>query len=290
MDSAPTPWGVGAHQRVRPGLHWYVLIVTAVDTPGSYVQVCLDTPPRVASLGVGVHGTASLRDVFRLPDLWQLHLYRYAAELTVDGVTHAIRPGRVSLVPPGAVVQFRYRGRSEHLYAHLELRPIGEPLTVPVMQDAGAETRMISDLLQQAVAVHPRSPARAASEVWAALWRVAELAAPVGAAAQPHAATAAAIAHIEAHLAEPLTVPGVAAAAGVSHNHLIRLIRAATGDTVVAYIRRRRMERARHLLRESTLSIPAVAASVGMGDLQAFNKACRRELGASPRAIRALGG
>jgi AraC family transcriptional regulator len=30
-----------------------------------------------------------------------------------------------------------------------------------------------------------------------------------------------------------------------------------------------------------------VAASVGIYDLQAFNKACRRELGASPRAVRA---
>lgn len=59
------------------------------------------------------------------PGGWRLHLYRYAAELTVDGVPHAIRPGRVSLVPPGAVVRYRwhYRGRSEHLYAHL--RPAG---------------------------------------------------------------------------------------------------------------------------------------------------------------------
>lgn len=84
-------------------------------------------------------------------------------------------------------------------------------------------------------------------------------------------------------------MPEVAEAVGVSHNHLIRLFRAETGGTVVAYIRRRRMEQARHLLRESTLSIPAVAASVGIGDLQAFNKACRRELGASPRTIRAGG-
>ncbi len=29
-----------------------------------------------------------------------------------------------------------------------------------------------------------------------------------------------------------------------------------------------------------------MAASVGIPDLQAFNKACRRELGASPRALR----
>ncbi|MGW9134239.1 helix-turn-helix transcriptional regulator [Streptomyces sp. NPDC055681] len=257
---------------------------------GSLVQVCLDEPPRVASVGVGVHGTGSLRDVFRLPDLWQLHLYRYAGELTVDGVVHAIRPGHVSLAPPGALVQYRYRGRSEHLYAHLELAHSGEQLTVPLMQNAGAEAPMLSGLLQQAVAVAPRSQARASAEVWAALWRVAELAAPLGAGAErAHSPVAAAVAHVEAHLAGPLSVPEVAEAAGVSHNHLIRLFRAETGGTVVAYIRRRRMEQARHLLRESTLSIPAVAASVGIGDLQAFNKACRRELGASPRAIRAGG-
>ena len=59
-----------------------------------------------------------------------------------------------------------------------------------------------------------------------------------------------------------------------------------TGMTVIAYIRRRRMTRARHLLVSSTLSIPAVAASVGISDLQAFNKLCHRELGGSPRSIR----
>lgn len=91
---------------------------------------------------------------------------------------------------------------------------------------------------------------------------------------------------IEARLAEPLTVPEIAREAGVSHNHLTRLFRAATGQTVIGYVRARRMAQARHLLRASTLSVSAVAATVGIPDLQAFNKACRRELGASPRAVR----
>ncbi|MFI6148551.1 helix-turn-helix transcriptional regulator [Streptomyces sp. NPDC051109] len=92
---------------------------------------------------------------------------------------------------------------------------------------------------------------------------------------------------IEARLGKPLTVPDIAAAAGASHNHLTRLFRAATGETVVGCIRARRMERARHFLQATTLSVPAVAASVGIPDLQAFNKACRRALGAFPRSIRA---
>ena len=250
----------------------------------------LGEPPEVAGAGVGVHGVASATDVFRLPELWQLHLYQYDAELTVDGTAHPIRPGRVSLVPPGATVRYRYRGRSEHLYAHLRIAPVGPSRTVPVVQDAGPELPLLSGLLLQAIAAAPGAPERTRSEIWTALWRIAGLTPAVVASPGPHPAVGTAIAHIEARLAAPLTVPEIARAAGISHNHLTRLFRAETGTTVVAYIRRRRLERAHHLLRASTLSIPAVAASVGIPDLQAFNKACRRELGAPPRVLRGATG
>lgn len=246
------------------------------------VELALSEPPEVANVGVGLHGTRRLHDVFRLPDLWQLHLYGYAGELTVEGVTHPIRPGHVSLVPPDVEVHFRYRGRSEHLYAHLRLPGAHERRTVPLMQDAGAQTPLLTGMMRSAM---PAVPARTAAEIWAVLWRVAHLTA-LDQEGRAHPGVAVAIAHIEANLAEPLTVPGVARVAGLSHNHLTRLFRAETGDTVVAYIRRRRLDRARHLLRESTLPVASIAAEVGIPDLQAFNKACRRELGGAPRTIR----
>ncbi|MFI6495765.1 helix-turn-helix domain-containing protein [Nonomuraea typhae] len=242
----------------------------------------LGGPPEVAAAGVGVHGVGRRRDIFRLRGLWQLHVYGYAARLTAGGVTHDIRPGHVSLIPPDETVQFFYEGRSEHLYAHLRLPAQGEPVTVPLMQDAGAGTPLLRDLLRQAITAARSTPPMAAAAVWTVLWRVARLAESAG----PHAAFGLAVAHIEANLARPLSVPEVARAAGISHNHLTRLFRAETGHTVVAHIRRRRLEQARHLLTATTLPIPAVAAAVGIPDLQAFNKACRRELGASPRALR----
>ncbi|MFF8381872.1 helix-turn-helix domain-containing protein [Streptomyces sp. NPDC015661] len=251
----------------------------------------LDGPPALAAVGIGVHGPAGHVDVFSLPDLWQLHLYGYEADLTVDGTAHAILPGRVSLVPPGCEVRYRYRGRSEHLYVHLRLSSAGTPHSIPVIQDAGAELGPLTSQLRQALDAWPNTPARAAAEVWAALWRIAQLPSPREQNTRAiHPTVAAATALIETRLAEFLTVPEIAKAVGVSHNHLTRLFRAATGKTVVAYIRARRMERARHFLRATTLSIPAVAASVGIPDLQAFNKACRRELGASPRGIRTRNG
>jgi AraC family transcriptional regulator len=245
----------------------------------------LGEPPVVANAGVGVHGVASRTDVFRLPALWQLHLYEYDAELVVDGTPHTVRPGRVSLVPPATTVRYRYQGRSQHLYAHLRIPATGPARTVPVVQDTGPELPFLSALLRQAVTAVPREPERTRAELWTALWRIAQLT-PATDRPAPHPAVNAALAYIEANLAAPLTVPDIARAAGVSHNHLTRLLRVATGTTVVGYLRRRRLDRAHHLLRASTLSIPAVAASVGIPDLQAFNKACRRELGASPRALR----
>ncbi|TWF90670.1 helix-turn-helix protein [Streptomyces brevispora] len=250
------------------------------------IPIHLSEPPRVAAVGVGVHGTTAAWDVFQLPDLWQLHLYGYEGRLTVRGAVHPIRPGHVSLVPPDTPVEFRYRGRSEHLFAHLSLPETGDPCLVPVMQDAGPHATALSELFRRAIAAAPAAPAQASAEIWAALWRVARLP-PTVSRAVPHPAVTAALSYIETHLAHPLAVPDIARVAGVSHNHLTRLFRAERGDTLVAYIRRRRLERAGHLLRESTLSIPAVAASVGIADLQAFNKVCRRELGASPRAVRA---
>lgn len=253
------------------------------------IRLHLALPPEVVNAGVGVHGVWRLRDRFRLPDLWQLHLYGYSADLTVDGTTYPVGPGFVSLTPAGVPVQFDYRGRSEHLYVHFRPQVVGEPSYVPVVQDAGTAAPVLSDMLRSAIGASPSGSARVVAEVWAALWRVAQLSAPLteGGAVAGHSAVSAAISYIEANLARVLTVPSLAAVAGVSHNHLTRLFRLETGLTVVAYIRQRRMARARHLLVSSTLSIPAVAASVGIPDLQAFNKACHRELGGAPRAVRA---
>lgn len=244
-------------------------------------NVPLDQPPFVANAGISVHGMTGLEDRFRLPELWQLHLYFYEGELELGGTVHPIRPGHVSLIPADEEVHYRYRGRSEHLYIHARLADRGEFYEVPVMQDTGASVAAFEGMLRSAITA--ATPPRANAEIWTALWRLTQLRPRAGGG---HAAVAAARAYVEQHLPAPITVPEIARAVGVSQNHLTRLVRAELGTTVVAYVRRRRLERAAHLLRESTLSIPAVAASVGIPDLQAFNKACRQEFGRSPRALR----
>jgi transcriptional regulator GlxA family with amidase domain len=91
---------------------------------------------------------------------------------------------------------------------------------------------------------------------------------------------------IECALAEPISVEELARSLDVSYGYISRLFRAETGDSVVAYIRRRRADRAEHLLRHSTMSIASIAASVGIPDLQQFNRLIHQTLGSSPRDVR----
>jgi AraC family transcriptional regulator len=249
------------------------------------VSVPLGAPPRVVNAGIGVHGVGPKPDVFVLPKLWQLHLYPYSADYFVDGEPHRIRPGCVSLVAPGTTVEYRCRAVSQHYYVHFDSDAFDETRTVPVLQPAGILRPLLAELMRDTVVSHVRGPKRASASVWTVLHRFADLAERPPA-DQRHPAVDAALAHIEAHLVEPLSVAGIARDCGISHNHLTRLFRAQVGSTVVAYIHQRRMQRAQHLLADSTLPVLSVAAACGIPDLQAFNKACRRAFGMSPRLLR----
>jgi methylphosphotriester-DNA--protein-cysteine methyltransferase len=58
---------------------------------------------------------------------------------------------------------------------------------------------------------------------------------------------------------------------------------------VSEYIRRRRADRAEHLLRSTTLPIKVIARSVGVPNLQRFNRLMNETKGAGPRIIRIAG-
>ena len=252
----------------------------------------LSEPPEVRNQGRGTHGVRGLQDVFQLPQLWSFHLYRYHAELEVDGIGYEITPGAVSLVPPACRIRYRYRGPSTHLYAHLRAGRLTTSADrsrpgsrLQVVMSPGAELPMITDLMESAIASATTRPARTRADIWLALLRLDER--PVSGVTRPaetHLTTA--MSYIESRLPEPMTVPEVAGWVGISANHLTRVFGNELQETVVGYIRRRRIDHARRLLASSTMSIPAIAASVGFTDLQAFNKACRSVTGLSPRALR----
>lgn len=79
-----------------------------------------------------------------------------------------------------------------------------------------------------------------------------------------------------------LTLDDLAATSGYSKYHFARAFTAAYGESPRAYLMRRRIERAKDLLRAANLTVTEVAAMVGFASLGTFSARFRRLVGESP--------
>ena len=95
-----------------------------------------------------------------------------------------------------------------------------------------------------------------------------------------------AVAYLEAHYREPLSVGMLADRSGYHPNYFIKRFRAEVGCTPWALLLRLRLRRARSLLTHSELSVGEIAHEVGFSDELYFSRAFRREYGLAPSAFR----
>lgn len=89
---------------------------------------------------------------------------------------------------------------------------------------------------------------------------------------------------IDARYGETLDLDALAAEAGYSKYHFARAFAAAYGETPRAYLTRRRLERAKTLLRTANLTVTEVCFAVGFGSLGSFSSLFRRVVGVTPSA------
>jgi AraC-like DNA-binding protein/predicted transcriptional regulator YdeE len=100
----------------------------------------------------------------------------------------------------------------------------------------------------------------------------------------------AAIAWIEAHLFEPMTVKSIADRAGYSPSRFSRGFTRLQGESVMSYVRGRRLEAAMgRLLKEPDLRIVDLAFDSGFDSQEAFTRAFVRAFGHPPGRLRSLG-
>ena len=93
--------------------------------------------------------------------------------------------------------------------------------------------------------------------------------------------------YIEAHLDQELTLAELAGVACLSPCHLSRSFKQVVGTGPQRYTLRRRVERAKALLRGGDASLASVAATVGFADQSHFTAAFRQEIGVTPGRFRA---
>ena len=92
---------------------------------------------------------------------------------------------------------------------------------------------------------------------------------------------------IDRGYAEPLDLDAMAGEAGYSRSHFARAFTAAYGETPRTYLTRRRIERAKTLLRTANLSVTEVCFLVGFASLGSFSARFRELVGRSPSEYRA---
>jgi len=115
--------------------------------------------------------------------------------------------------------------------------------------------------------VNPRRPARATHpEILQALRRARDL--------------------TDRDFAQPLTLDAMAAAARLSKFHFARAFASAYGETPRTYLTRRRVERAKDLLRAANLTITEICFCVGFESVGSFSARFKELVGTSPTEYR----
>lgn len=94
---------------------------------------------------------------------------------------------------------------------------------------------------------------------------------------------------MDARYAEPLDLDVMAAAAGFSRYHFAREFRVVFGETPGAYLSRRRVERAKDLLRHANLTVTEICMVVGFASLGSFSRRFAELVGCSPSEYRRRG-
>src|SRR6202165_3231011 len=92
---------------------------------------------------------------------------------------------------------------------------------------------------------------------------------------------------IESHLGRQLTLDEISGVAGVSRFHMVRAFGAATGLSVMRYVRARRLSEAARALAGGAPDILELALEADYGSHEAFTRAFRDHFGVTPEAVRA---
>ena len=95
-----------------------------------------------------------------------------------------------------------------------------------------------------------------------------------------------AIWYIESHLGSEMSLTDVAQAAGLSKFHLVRAFNAYSGQSLMRYVRARRLSEAAKVLMSSSSGIIVIALDAGYNSHEAFTRAFGEQFGMTPDQLR----
>ncbi|MGE8687470.1 MAG: helix-turn-helix domain-containing protein [Achromobacter sp.] len=96
--------------------------------------------------------------------------------------------------------------------------------------------------------------------------------------------------YVDAHLAEPLTLDRLAGVAALSTYHFARMFHASFGEPPHAWVRARRLARARSLLETGKSDLAGIAQASGFGNASHLSRVFRDAIGVTPGQYRGARG
>ncbi|NOU71772.1 helix-turn-helix domain-containing protein [Paenibacillus sp. LMG 31458] len=95
-----------------------------------------------------------------------------------------------------------------------------------------------------------------------------------------------AVEFFQLHYTEQLSIERVARMAGVHRSHFTLTFTQRMGLSPQQYVQQLRMDRAKQLLYDHSLTVSEISQSVGYPDLYAFSRAFKKHIGCSPSEYR----
>jgi AraC-like DNA-binding protein len=226
-----------------------------------------------------------------------------AARHLVNGVEHEVRRGSAFLLSPVDFHEIVPIGRRPLTCYNVVIGPAVLERHLDALVPAGADwwpwsaedlADLESDFDRLAREQDGHAAGRDVAMNAALAWIVVELARRSGVADAPDARASRAagaredvrraIAFVERHFREPITLADVAAVAHLSPNYLSERFRETTGTPFQTYLQNRRLQFGRSLLAATDLSVADVCHVAGFNSLSHFGRAYRRRYGESPSA------
>ena len=90
-------------------------------------------------------------------------------------------------------------------------------------------------------------------------------------------------AYVDAHLLEPMTLRDIAKAVGYSQYYAARLFKEETGESLFAYVRRKRLQLSAHMLRNGRARVLDVALDFVFDSHEGFTRAFANAVGITPK-------
>lgn len=269
--------------------------------PGSTFHWPLRAWPAIFTAGRYPLDDVNFSTIYRAPT-HALHLYEYEGVMRFGRRAVAIAPGVVTLSPAGGDTSYDVPRRGYHLCIHFgPAHDAGPKADIATCFPAGPHAAQIAQRMQHIAQLHQHAAGKSRQAVLAAtaasaalqelllnlaLWCRPSPAHPRAARSEQALERAAQL--LQQKFAEPLDVPQLCRAVGLSQNYLSRLFRRRFGMTIPRYLVGLRIEHARQLLADTNMTVRQVGARVGYPDPQHFNKQFRRFEGVSPSQSRAL--